>query len=351
MTTRRHFIAGSAAVAASVTAGIPQGALAQGARPEISSLSLGFGIDPPFAPHIVAMQKGWFREAGFSDVKTRTFQSGNLAGEALVAGEIHLWTPGNLPPISMAHNGIPVVVVGTASVNWDVEKLTVRKDANVNTPEDLYKIKIGLFQGSTSSAFLSVLAKHYGLDERRLQVVNLPPPEQLASLVSNNVQALLCWEPWPNRALATGNARVVHSGLTSYFSGNNGQRVKVSDGRSVLVVSQEFARRSPNTLRAALGAMLRAQRYVANPANTDEVQRMFAEFQKQDLELVRAIWGNYVFNPVFDDQYVADMERTAAYLETSGRIKKRMDVLDYTYTAPLAELDKSLIKVEGRWKA
>jgi hypothetical protein len=66
---------------------------------------------------------------------------------------------------------------------------------------------------------------------------------------------------------------------------------------------------------------------------------------------VRAIWGNYVFNPGFDDAYVADMERTAAYLEASGRIKSRMNVLDYTYTAPLAELDKSLVKVEGRWKA
>jgi hypothetical protein len=28
-----------------------------------------------------------------------------------LAGEIDLWTPGNLPPISMVHNGIPVVVV------------------------------------------------------------------------------------------------------------------------------------------------------------------------------------------------------------------------------------------------
>ncbi|MBL8381067.1 MAG: ABC transporter substrate-binding protein [Burkholderiales bacterium] len=349
MNTRRRFIAAGTTLAAGAV--FPGTLSAQTGRPETASLSMGFGIDPPFAPHIVAMQKGWFREAGFSDVKTRTFQSGNLAGEALVAGEIQLWTPGNLPPISMVHNGIPVVVVGTASVNWDVEKLTVRKDANVSTPEDLYKIKIGLFQGSTSSAFLSTLAKHYGLDEKRLQVVNLPPPEQLASLTSNNVQALLCWEPWPNRALATGIANVVHSGLTSYFSANNGQRVKVSDGRSVLVVSQEFARRSPNALRAAVGALLRAQRYVANPANLDEVQRMFAEFQKQDLALVRAIWGNYVFNPGFDDAYVADMERTAAFLEASGRIKKRMNVLDYTFTDPLAGLDASLVRVGGRWKA
>jgi ABC-type nitrate/sulfonate/bicarbonate transport system substrate-binding protein len=350
MITRRNFTAGSTALVGGVAAGAPMRVFAQGAKPEINTLSMGFGIDPPFAPHIVAIKKGWFKEAGFSDVKTQTFSSGNLAGEALVSGDIQLWTPGNLPPISMAHNGIPVVVVGTSSVNWNIEKLVARKDANIKAPEDLYKVKIGLFQGSTSSAFLSALAKHYGLDERRLQVVNLPPPEQLASIGSNNVQAFLCWEPWPYRAQATGNTQVVHSGLTSHFAANNGERVKVSANRSVLVVSQEFARRSPNALRAALGALLKGERYVADPKNTDEVQRMFAEFQKQDLELVRAIWENYVFNPTFNDDYVTDMQRTADYLEASGRIKNRRDVLDYTYTVPLAELDKSLVKVEGRWK-
>ena len=36
------------------------------ARPEIAKLALGFGLDPVFAPHIVAMEKGWLREAGFA---------------------------------------------------------------------------------------------------------------------------------------------------------------------------------------------------------------------------------------------------------------------------------------------
>lgn len=350
MITRRHVVAGTGALAAGVAAGNPFRAFAQDGKPELSTLSMGFGIDPPFAPHIVAIQKGWFKEAGFTDVKTQTFNSGGLAGEALVAGDIQLWTPGNLPPISMVHNGIPVVVVGTASVNWNVEKLVARKDANIKAPRDLYNVKIGLFEGSTSSAFLSTLAKHYKLDERRLQIVNLPPPEQLASLGSNNVQAFVCWEPWPYRALATGNAQIVHSGLTSYFSANRGERVKVSANRSVFVVSQEFAKRSPNALRAALAALLKGERYAADPKNTDEVQRMFAEFQKQDLELVRAIWKNYVYDPTFNNDYVTDMEQTADYLLASGRIKSRLNVLDYTYTAPLAELDKSLVKVEGRWK-
>jgi ABC-type nitrate/sulfonate/bicarbonate transport system substrate-binding protein len=165
-------------------------------EPEIKELALGFGLDLPFAVHVVAIEKGWFEEAGFEEVTTRTFTAGALAGEALVAGEIHLWTPGNLPPISMVHNAIPVVVLGIDSINLGLDKLVVRKDANVTEPEDLYGMKIGLLEGSTASLDLANLIAHYGLDAGRIQVVNLAPPEQLASLIAGDVQALLAWEPW-----------------------------------------------------------------------------------------------------------------------------------------------------------
>ena len=55
-------------------------AFAQG-KPEVSELAMPFGLDPVFAPHIVAMEKGWFREAGFTDVSTKTFAGGAIAGE------------------------------------------------------------------------------------------------------------------------------------------------------------------------------------------------------------------------------------------------------------------------------
>lgn len=346
---RRQLLAAGAALAA--TAVLPGRARAQASRPESANLALGFGVDPPFAPHILGITQGWFKGAGFGDVTTRTFTAGALAGEALLSGDIQLWTPGNLPPISMASNGSPVVVLGTNCVNWNLEKLVVRNDANVNAPEDLYRIKIGLLQGSTSSALLHYLAQHYKLDAQKLQVVNLPPPEQLAGLASGTVQGLICWEPWPHRALATGQAKVAHTGSTSYFAANKGQTVRVSNNRSIWVANQDYVRKNPQAVAAMLGVLLRGQRQSADPARRDETIKIFSEFQKQDVAANRAIWGDYVFNPVFDEAYVEDMERTAAFLESAGRIKKRVHVLDYTYTEPLARIDPALVKVRGRWKA
>jgi ABC-type nitrate/sulfonate/bicarbonate transport system substrate-binding protein len=308
-------------IAAGATLAAPA-AIAQ-PRVETGRLALGFGLDPVFAPHIVAMQKGWLREAGFTDVTTRSFTGGALAGEALLANEIQLWTPGNLPPISMAHTGIPV---------------------------DLYRIRIGLLAGSTASATLSNLARHYNLDERRLQVVNMPPPEQLAALNGGQIGALLCWQPWGYNARRNEAMELVHTGTYSNFASNRGAAVQVSATRSVFVASQEFCRRNPNAVRALVAVLLRAQKYVADPANRAEVLPLVARETRQPAELVAAIWDQYVFDAAFSEAFVADMESMTQYLVRSGRVRQARHPLDYTFSEPLAAADPSLVRVPGRWR-
>lgn len=342
---RRTFIATSSA-----TVLAPAVVRAQ-ARPEISKLGIGFGLDPVFAPHIVAMQKGWLREAGFTEITTPSFTSGALAGEALIAGQIHLWTPGNLPPISMANSGVPAVVLGTNCIAAKAEQLVVRNDANVTKPEDLYRIRIGLLAGSTASASLHNLARHYGLDGAKLQVVNMPPPEQLAALTNNNIQALLCWQPWAHNALKLGTTTMLHSGTTSGFAANKGAAVAVSATRSIFVASEEFVRRHPNATRILMAVLVRGQKYVADPANRTEVLDLVAAQTRQDRALVEAIWGDYTFNPAFDEAYVRDMESMAAYLVASGRLRTPKHPLDFTYSDPVAAADPALVRLPGRWKA
>ena len=324
-------------------------ALAQ-PRVETARLALGFGLDPVFAPHIVAMQKGWLREAGFTEVTTRSFTGGALAGEALLANEIQLWTPGNLPPISMAHTGIPVVVLGTNCIATEAEQLVARKDANIRAPEDLYRIRIGLLAGSTASATLSNLAKLYNLDERRLQVVNMPPPEQLAALNAGQIGALLCWQPWGYNARRSDAMELIHTGTTSSFASNRGAAVQISATRSLFVASQEFCRRNPNATRALMAVLVRAQKYVADPANRAEIMPLVAQETRQPRELVEAIWREYVFNPAFDEAYVADMETMTQYLVGSGRVRQARHPLDYTFSEPVAAADPGLVRVPGRWR-
>jgi len=341
---RRAFVIGAGAVALGSPSVFAQGTV------ETNRLVLGFGNDPVFAPHMVAMEKGWFRDAGFTEVTTKTFAGGAIAGEALVAGEITLWTPGNLPPVSMAHSGVPIVLLGNNAIATTAEKLVARKDANIKAPEDLYRIRIGLLQGSTASANIYYLARHYGLDEKRLQIVNMPPPEQLAALNSGNIQAMLCWQPWGYNALKSGTTTLVHSGTVSGFEANKGAAVQVSYTRSVFVASQEFVRKNPVATRKMMAALVRAQRYVADPKNREEVVDLFSRTTKQDKLLATTIWDDYTFQPAFDQAFANDMKAMTAYLVASGRIKSPKDPLDYTFSDPVAAVDPALVSVPGRFK-
>ena len=318
---------------------------------ETDSLSMSIGPDLPFLVHIVAKEKGWFEEAGFKSVDFKTFASGNLAGEALLSGDIQLWTPGNLPPVSMAHNGIPVVILGSNAVSHGLEKIVVRKDAGVENPEDLYKVKLGLLVSSTSGALLGNVAKHYGLDMSKIQTVNLAPTEAMAAMANNEIQGIIFWEPFPYRAVHELDGKIVHTGTKSYFAQNSGEDVAVSANRTVWVASQDWVRANPNAANALVKVLLKAQAYVSDPANKDEVLKIYSDFQKQPLEMNQALLSDYTFDPTVDQSYVDDMNAVANFLKDTNRIQGDiMDILSYTYTDPMKAVDPSLVKIEGYWK-
>lgn len=317
---------------------------------ETDTLSISIGVDLPFLVHVVAEEKGMFADAGFTDVSFKTFQSGNLAGEALLAGEIQLWTPGNLPPIAMAHNGVPVVVLGSNAVSHGLEKIVVRKDAGVDAPEDLYDVKLGLFVSSTSGALVGNVAKEYGLDASRLQLVNLAPSEAMAAMKNNEIQGIVFWEPWPYIALKEQDTKVVHTGTMSGFAANEGAEIQVSNNRTVWVASQDWVRENPKATEALVGVLVKAQKYVSDPENQDEVLKIFSEFQKQPLDMNQELLSNYTFDAAIDETYVEDMNAITEFLNSTNRIGDAMDPLSFTYSAPLAAADASLVEIEGGWQ-
>lgn len=320
------------------------------AEPETKNLKISFGIDLPFAPHVIALKKGWFKEAGFENVEPVSFSAGALAGEALLAGEIQIWQPSNIPPTSMAHNAVPVALIANGSILTGLEKLVVRSDANVSKPEDLYNIKIGLLVGSSSGMMLNNIINAYNLDKDKIQAINLAPPEALASMAANEIQGLLIWEPWPYRALAEIDSKVVHTGLKSFFDHNTGETVQVSNLRSVMVASQDFIRDNPESIKAYLSVMAKAHAYAADPGNKEEVVAAFAEFQKQPTQISTDLYENYDYDLTIDNKFMSDVDEVIEYLFSVGRIKSKMKAADFIYTEGLKAADPGLVKADGAWK-
>ena len=311
-------------------------------------LNLHFQNNNVFIPHAVAIKKGWFEEAGFTQIERKTFTAGALAGEALLAGEIAAWMPGNVPIISMRHNAVPVVVVGNICSVY--EKVVVRPDANINNPEDLYNVRIGLLEGSTASAVLTNLSEHYGLDQSKLNVVNLPPPEQITSLAANEVQAVIVWEPVASQAKDAVDGKFVFDSNISRFENDAGTPFAASHTLVPIVFTEEFLRDHPNTAKAIVSVLVRAIEYTMDPANKDEVIQIFAEMTERTPESIAKDWPEYYYNPSLDQKYVDDMQSYTGFLEKVGRISGAQDPLDYTYTGILEEIDPKYAKIKGHWQ-
>lgn len=304
---------------------------------EVEKLSIPMQANPAFAPVAVAIEKGWFNEAGFKTVENPTFVSGNAAGEALMAGELSVWLPGNVPVISMRHNGRPVVIAGDLSVAHN-EALMIRRDANVTNPEDLYNVTIGLVMGGTPGAVMQAVALDNGLDPNKLKLINLAPPEDATALRNNEIQGILVWPPHPYNV----------QDVAEYAFDSK----KYSHTRVPIAFNEDYVRNNPNATKAIVDVLYRAQEYVIE--HPKEAQEILAEQTDQPMDLVETMWDDYwATGPdygVIGDGFVEDYTAYTNFLATNGSLAQDpISVLDYTYTGILEEIRPDAVKVKGNW--
>jgi ABC-type nitrate/sulfonate/bicarbonate transport system substrate-binding protein len=338
MRPKRLMIAGLVALLATGLL-LGGGSLAKAGELERKAITIVFQPNPVFIPIAVALEKKWFAEAGFEKVDILNFTSGHLAGEALISGALSVWVPGNMPIISMRHNGLPIVVVGNLNV-CPAEYLMVRKSAGVTKPEDLYKIKIGLPVGSTASGVIEELARANGLDIKKLQLINLAPPDAMTALKNNEVQAMLVWPPYPFQV----------QDIATYMFDSK----KYSHTRVPIVFGEEYVRKNPNTTKSIMRVFYRAQEFMLNQANWSEAKAIYAKRAEQPMDIIDKGFPDY-WEPGRDqgsinEQYVKDFEAYTAFQARNGMIKDPVNVLEYTYTGFLKEIRPQYVKVEGKWK-
>ncbi len=296
-----------------------QGATASKAALSQTKVRIALQPDPALAPIVVAMKKGWFKEAGIETVETKMFTAGVEAGQALVAGSIDVWQPASVPAISLINRGAPVRIVGQGS-KCRLESLLVRPDAGVKNPEDLYKTSIAVLQGSTLNAYLANLARHYGLDFSKLKIVNMTPAESLAALISGGVGAAVTFPPTTGKAMHEARAIEV-AGRVSGFEKDKGSKAEFSQTRCILVMNEGFTSKHPDTATAVLATIMRAQKYLSQPGNTEEAQRIFVEWSGQKLADVQAAWSLYQFPIELDTEFRKDLADYSTFLEGTGAIK------------------------------
>jgi NitT/TauT family transport system substrate-binding protein len=198
MTTRKHFIAATAAV--STAALFPAIARAQSAK----ALTIGYVPSTLFAPVFVALERGYLKDAGFNATLS-PIVAGQDAMALVAQGQMDVATAGLSAAFFNAINR-NLEVKFVASTGYQPKSghptaLMMRQDLYDAGAHDASTLKgktVGWLgnAGATSGYYVALILRKFGMTMKDISAVNIAAPDQQVALERKAVDAMFCAAPF-----------------------------------------------------------------------------------------------------------------------------------------------------------
>jgi NitT/TauT family transport system substrate-binding protein len=258
--TRRHALMGASAVA--LAAALPASAAAP---VEQAAIEIAGVRDPQLGAQLsVAQQLGYFKDEGL-DATVHWNQSAADVLTLMGGGSQHIGAGGTFTQVVLSGQHLPVRTIAALADIAATQGFALSPGVKLASPRDLEGKKLAFTQGNSQVLILAKLAKIYGFDMSRVTLVNMNPSEGVVAASKGDVQGLLGWQPNLYRLVAMGGTMYA-TGTTSYVDGT-AHELPFDDrfqfNHSVLLASDDWIANKPNTLRAVLRALLRADALIA----------------------------------------------------------------------------------------
>jgi len=202
----------------------------------------------------VAIDQGFFRQENL-DVKFVQVRSAALT-PALANGHID-YTMSFLPPIDSALRGSPVQMAGVfvdRSLHYLVTRSTIKSPADLRGKT--FVINAVDLNGSTGLVFQAV-ARHFNLEiGKDVKWISAPDSPALFAMVQQGIaDATFLVPPWPQKARSAGMNVLFRAGdvYSAPLAGLSTQR--------------RTSKENPEQVRRVLRALIRATRFISQPAN------------------------------------------------------------------------------------
>ena len=252
-------------------------ALAQ-AKPA-KKVMVAIAADVALLHYIAAVRKGFFEKNGIQ-VESKLFDEGGTALDSLLTGNGDISAASEMAGVVRRARGGKLYVVATGAQSPNQMGMVVRE--NFKQPKDLEGKKVGVVVGSGAHIFFDRYMKKFGVDQSKVTMVKVAPPEMVAALLRKDIDVAFVWKPWTERAMATipgtrifasnGDNNVFHLNIYVYFS----QRM-MDD---------------PELAIASLKALSEGADWIRNPANLEEAAKISSQAINIPIQDAR----NYVQN-------------------------------------------------------
>ncbi|HEY9700767.1 MAG TPA: CmpA/NrtA family ABC transporter substrate-binding protein [Trichocoleus sp.] len=288
------------------------GTVAAADTPEVTTAKIGFIALTDSAPLIVAKEKGLFAKYGMPDVEVVKQASwavtrdnlelgssgGGIDGAHILSPMPYMMTAGT---ITKTKQPVPMYIVARLNTNGQGITLSntykdLKIDKNSSALKEAFaKAKSGgkevkcavTFPGGTHDLWMRYWLAAGGIDPNKdASVIVVPPPQMVANLKVNNMEAFCVGEPWNAQSI---NQKIGYSAVTT------GELWK-DHPEKALSLRADWVDRNPKATKALLMAVQEAQIWCDDMANKEEMctiisGREWLKVPKDDI-VVRA-QGNF----------------------------------------------------------
>jgi NitT/TauT family transport system substrate-binding protein len=212
---RRHFITQAAGLAAASVLGAPAIVRAQ-STPKIR---IGFWPVASGLPFFVAMEKGYFKEAGL-DVEALKFASAQQVMEAMLAGRAEGSSNGTASAVlaigEIAQPGLfKIICTNPTNAKFILDEFIVAKDSPIKTLADLKGKKVASGPGIQNVTLAKVMLERAGAGV--VPVTELPIGQHVAALAAGQVDAIYTLEPTGTVGRLSGATRTLEVGVVAKY--------------------------------------------------------------------------------------------------------------------------------------
>ncbi len=180
--TRRTLLAATVAVA--LTAQLQSAAAEE--------VTLNIGYQPIVEPSRVPQADGTYEKATGAKINWQKFDGGADVIAAIASGSLDIGYVGSSPLAAAASRELPVETIFVVGLISEAEALAVR---SVAKPEDLVGKKIATPFVSTAHYSLLTALKHWNVDPKAVEILNLRPPEIAAAWERGDIDGAYVWDP------------------------------------------------------------------------------------------------------------------------------------------------------------
>jgi taurine transport system substrate-binding protein len=155
-------------------------------------------------PAKIAQADGLYEKATGKSIDWRKFESGAEVITAIASGDIQIGYVGSSPLAAAASKELPIETFFIAAEIGSAEALVVRNGSNITKAADLVGKKVAVPFVSTTHYSLLAALKHWGVDAKKVNIVNLRSTEITAAWQRGDIDAAYVWDPALGQIKANG---------------------------------------------------------------------------------------------------------------------------------------------------